>query len=256
MFFKKLYNFLWKIIRLSYGLVSITRFFNYIKYSKVRKKNSHLADSKKTNEVAIFCLGPSLKKVDFSSLKCDTIVVNRFIEFDKQNGLDFNPTFYLFEDNAFYFNHFAVLAESVEKYKNTSFVLNGKYIKQCKNINQKNLFFCFFQKAYASKSIDFTKRIPMNMNVAGFAIELALFLKYKKIYLYGVDFNSFSSPKLSHCYNEKNEYKGLLLGDELYYYSLACFQMYKYSEYATKKGVLIINKSSESLLDAFDKTDA
>ena len=244
-----------KMVSFLYQCISVTRFFSYLKYKKIRRKNKTLFNNKKSDKVVILGLGPSLNDFDFKSKGLDTIVVNRFVFYDKQKKTQLEPNYYCFADNAFYNEDLNVLLESYSYFKNTYFVLNGKYIRNVKNISSSdNVFFGFFQKAFCDpkKKIDFRKRIPMNVNVVGLAIELALYLGYKEIYLYGLDFTSALTKKFQHAYNEEEKIDTAPFRITYYYYSLTYEQFHCYDEYAKLRGIKIINKSKISIVDCFD----
>lgn len=244
-----------KMVSFLYFLIALYRLPKYCILRSTRTKNKNLIKYKKTDRVCILGLGPSLNDYDFASSECDTIVVNRFINYDKQNNLNYNPTYYCFADDAFYHKDRNILINSIEHYNETAFIMNGKYIKEVKEYKKiENCFFAFFQEGFCNpkKKIDFSKRVPMNVNVIGLAIAIALFLGYKEIEIYGLDFTSILSKKYQHAYKEKETYTDEPFKLTYYYNSLAYEQFSCYNEYAIKNGVRIVNKSKISLVDCFE----
>lgn len=244
-----------QIISASFVVLSIVRAFNYLVNRKIRRRNKNMLSKKTSNKVAVIGLGPSVKTLDFDSLDCDTIVVNRFSNFYEQSHFTKQPTFVCFADNVFYDKELPCIEKSISMFEKSSFVLNGKYIKKVKKYaNLKNVFFGFFQKAYCNpnKEINFCKRIPANMNSIGLAIEIALFLKYETIEIYGMDFTNLSAKQVTHCYSEAEKQLNPPFKKLYYNYSIAFEQFDCYNQYAKKRNIKIINKSKESLVDTFD----
>ncbi|MBO5578725.1 MAG: hypothetical protein J5955_06480 [Bacilli bacterium] len=245
-------------LKFMFFVLSICRLFSFWSYRKIRKHNLELSKFKKSKRVVIMGLGPSANDLDFDSIDCDTIVVNRFIRYSLQKGFKRNPTFYCFADDAFYTTEKKFIDESIASFSDTAFLLNGKYIKNVKNYSKRNnVFFGFFQKAFCSpkKALDFCKRIPMNMNVVGFAIELALYLGYEKIEIYGLDFTSALTKKAIHCYSEAHVETSEPFKLTYYYNSIAYEQFDCYKKYSIAHNVKIVNKSKISLVDCFEFED-
>lgn len=242
------------MISLLYHCVALSRLFDYFKNSSIRKKNKNLFNNKKSNKVCILGLGPSLKDFDRTRTDCDTIAVNRYIFYNEQNQIKLSPNYYCFADDAFYKHEISVLENAINLFPDSYFLLNGKYIKNIKPIvNMDNVFFGFFQKGFCNprKSINFCRRIPMNVNVVGLAIELALYLGYEEIELYGLDFTNAFTKKLEHAYAEESTIVDTPYRISYYYNSIAFEQFHLYNEYAKLHNIKIVNKSKISLVDCF-----
>jgi len=246
-----------KIIDLGCDFLSLLRIPQYIRYSKQRANNKNIKLLRKSDRCYICGLGPSLKTVDFNKIKDDTIVVNRFYKFADQNNINLTPTYYCLIDDAFYKETLIEeTRKAFDKYPNSAFLLNGKYIKNIKNeTNQlSNAFYGFMWNRTLNKktNIDFSKRIPIANNVVNTAIALAIYAGYKEIFLLGCDFNSFASPKSVHCYDEKDTERQISLGFELFCYSFVAEDHLELAAYARRKGIKIYNATPGSLIDAYE----
>ena len=112
----------------------IITFFRKLRYSsKVLKNNVELKSKRSSDTCYVIGLGPSLKDVEYFKLKGDSIVVNRFHEFDKGK---FTPTYYMLSDEAFFNSELIGEVERMyNTYPNTLFFVDGLY----KNIILKNV---------------------------------------------------------------------------------------------------------------------
>lgn len=237
-------------------LLRIKKIFFLLKNRKNLKNNKKLFEYKTKEECSILGLGPSLKEQDINKLKGDIIVVNFFIKYNQI----LKPTFYLLLDDAFFSLYLDELKKIIEFYDKTIFILNGKY-KDCIDPfilgEKKNrIFYIYGWKGVISKKDDlnFCKNLPLAMNVINRAVELGIYLKYKKIKLYGCDFNSFATYKPSHCYYEENE-KAYPLFLELYDWSFAAYDHEILSYIAKKNKIEVFNLSLNSLIRNYPKKD-
>lgn len=86
--------------------------------------------------------------------------------------------------------------------------------------------------------------------VAYSALQIALFLDYKKIYFAGLDMNNFSKPRFYETQNDKLDTK---LNNNLHDFIIPCFNLAH--EIAISKGVEIYNLSKNSAINSFEKLD-
>ena len=216
-------------------------------------KNLSLKEKKKSNICNVLGLGPSLSDVDYKNLEGDFIVVNRFHKFDKGS---ISPIAYILCDGAFYQE--PLISELVEIYKlypGTLFLLNGlsyDIIKKRLPDDDRVLYIYYGGGVFNHKDeIDYSKWVPIKLNVVAEAISVAMYMNYKEINLYGCDFNSFASQKSVHCYEEKDNDRSISLSFELFCYSFAAYIHTELSKYADDHGIKIINRTKGSLIDAY-----
>lgn len=242
------------ILNMGGFILSFLRYPRSLYFKKIMKKNKELTIYKKSDRCYICGLGPSLKNVDFDKIDGDSIVVNRFILFDK--SLRFKPTYYALIDEGFLWpENSEILIDSINKYESIPFVLNSKYYKflnkKFKRIN--NLYYvCFWKGIFnAKKKIDYEKLMSAMGDVVCFSISLAIYLGYKEIILLGCDFNSFALPKMMHCYEEIDDERQMSLALELLCHSIIANTHLELEKYAKKRGIRIINATPGSLIDAY-----
>lgn len=254
--FEALFHYNKKVISFaSYPLFIL----NYKRYKNVKSqlvRNDELRLKKSTNKCFICGLGPSLKHVDFSKIDCDTIVVNNFVQFGK--NINFIPNFYIASDDEFALDeNINKIKSAIQKYPDCSFVLGDKIYSRLKKDNgiSPNIYVSFGGNLLFNNqlNIDFTKRLPVSMNILSEAIMLAIYIGYKEIYLLGADFNSFASQKAVHCYEEKDDNRKFSMGFELFCYSFAADVHKELAEYSKINDICIFNATPGSLIDAYER---
>lgn len=239
----------------NYGgkLLSIKRLPYIMKEKSSLERNRELFRFKKSDICYILGLGPSLKGIDLSKLKGDSIATNRFYRYDNIHQID--PTYYLMMDNAYFSDsEKQCLIDAKNQYPRSAFVLNGKYHAEAEQIVGSDLIYYMYSwnGIFSGKTIDLCKVLPAFGNVVCCAIGLALGLGYKRIVLLGCDFNSFATQKVQHCYEEaKDAPKLRTLASELFNYSFEAEMHNQLSDYAKKHDVVIVNGTPPSLIDAY-----
>lgn len=255
--FHKLFWLDTKIFDFGGLLLSIMRLPYFIKNRSWILKNRELRSYKKSDTCYILGLGPSLKDVDFSKLKGDIISVNSFYRMKDQS---IQPDYYCIIDNIDYLSeHSTILSDASRQYPNTVFILNGKYKMQAESKINPNVskYYCFAWGKYFNHDdkVDMCRIMPIMGNVICLTIYMAMYIGYKKIILLGCDFNSFTSRKELHCYEEKDQSKSMSLAYEMFSYSFCADTHMNLYRYAKEHDIEIINATKGSLLDAypFDK---
>ena len=233
-----------------------------IKYRKWNKqalfRNEELKQYKKSDVCYICGNGPSLNKVDLDELKGDTIVMNDHWRVASKYLMQ--PTYYMINDNAYGLPSFKERCEGMlacfpeiphvlSTYMGP--VIDARYKDYKTNI----YYYNNIGRTFSSKrTLDFRKCTYYTWNVVSAAIQFAIWLGYKKIYLIGCDYSLFASRYISHAY-DKDGCKVLCpfkLRDMLFKYSFTTHIHYEIAKYAAQKGVSIINLTSETLLDAYE----
>lgn len=87
------------------------------------------------------------------------------------------------------------------------------------------------------------------------ALQIAIYMGYKKIYLIGADFSYLDDPatKGNHFYDDKTVDKRAVAGKPHIYISLAAMQ--KAEEYAREHGIDIYNATRGGKLEVFRRID-
>lgn len=253
--FGVLFDYNVKILNALSVCVSIQRRFRYS--NKVLLNNRNMEKYKKSDTLYVLGLGPSLKNVDLSKLDDgDIICSNRFYKF--QNADKCCPAFYcLMDDEYFVGNAVEDFLKAYSQFPNTQFLLNGKYKEAIdeKIGSQDNIFFVYGWSGLIKKSstIDFTRNLPVALNVVCRMIEAGIYMGYKKIVLLGCDFNSFAMLKDKHCYEDKDDGVHWKLSYELFCYSFAAKEHEILDYIARKRGIEILNATEGSLIDAYHR---
>lgn len=244
-----------KMLNISSVLISVKRKMGYS--TKILKRNEDLITCKKSDTLYVIGLGPSLRNVDLSKIDGDVICSNRFYKFE--GAAQLIPQFYCLMDNDFFTgNAVNDFLKAYEKYPETKFILNGKYKKEIEGLlgNRENIFYTYGwgKMVDENSSLDFTKNLPLALNVVCRMIETGIYMGYKKIVLLGCDFNSFATSKNKHCYDDKEDGVHWKLSYELFCYSFAAKEHEMLELIARKRNIEILNATEGSLIDAYERT--
>lgn len=218
------------------------------------KRNNEMAKYKKNDTLYVLGLGPSLKKVDIAKLDGDIICSNRFYKF--QGAQNCIPQFYCLMDDE-YFAGKAIddFLAAYKLYPNTQFLLNGKYKCEIESLigKQNNIFYIYGWSGLirTNSTLDFTKNLPLALNVVCRMIEAGIYMNYRSIVLLGCDFNSFAMLKDKHCYNDNEDNVQWRLSYELFCYAFAAKEHEILEIIAQNKGIDILNATEGSLIDAY-----
>lgn len=228
------------------------------KWNRQAKRNTELVKYKTSDKCYICGNGPSLKKVNLDDLDGDTIVMNDHWRI--ADKFKTTPTFYIVNDEAYGMDAFkermAGVLNCFPKIPHLFASNIGKSIDKKYADNHTNIFYYnpigrTFKHRY---TIDFTKQTYNLWNVVTTAIELAIYLGYKEIYLIGCDYSLFATRYMTHAYDKDGAKvtRPVNLREMLYKYSFTTHIHYEMAQYAKEYGIRIINLTSESLLDAYD----
>lgn len=253
-----LFHLMMKSYDMGLFLKEIQAKFQYKEWLPLLEDNVKLSMYKNSDKCYICGNGPSLNKVDFSEIQGDTIVMNDFWKVADAKG--FKPTFYLINDSSYNQTNFSDRFDGVIKcFPDIPHILTlylGPIVKsKYENTNCNIFFFNNIGRTFNQKrGIDFTKCTYYTWNVVSAAIQLAIWLKYKDIYLLGCDYSLFASRFISHVYDNNGEkvpcpYK---LRDMLFKYSITTHIHYEIAEFAKTQGVKIVNLTTATVLDAYE----
>ena len=241
---------LWK--RVSYF------FKDHSLYTVIKKNNELVKKENGGKRMYICALGPSLKNVDLTSIDGDSLVVNNFYKLADEYP-SFIPTYYLWIDDdvekTTKEQENVMSAMDIYQKKGTIFIFNSKvnHAEFLKKYDMKRIYFMstFRGEFHPNKDYDLSKIMPVSGNVVSFAILISILAGYKEIYLLGCVFNSFTTQKPLHCYNDSDEEKTLSLSQDLLCYAHAAYYHEKLQILANRKGAIIYNATKGSLIDAY-----
>ena len=273
---EKLINFIDKI-------VFYCRKINLMKYKKYVKRNKCFKNSHLGESCYIFGNGPSLKGIDFSKF------ANKFVF--TVNQLPRNPNFVNLKSNIHFWAdpQFFNLDSSKKEDKEIMDIMekindNEKetmcfypaefhnYVEKNNLYNEKSFYFLnsFSLPSFLRRKNTFDSFIPAFYTVVQYAIFLANYMGFSKIYIFGCEMTSIitviktrlgtledSNYGYDMPENEKNRMKELRKGipcSEEFYNLYKALSDYDYLEYYCEKhGSKIYNCTPDSIIDSIEK---
>ena len=251
-------NRLMSVIFRSYNVLQNISYLVDRKTQNLISKNIELKD---TGDEQCFIIGngPSLNTVNLSEIaNYDTFTVNFFHRGEESSQVCSN--YHVMIDGAFYTrDNIDYLIETYAKNKNTKFIFNVKgYDILCKYGLELDRAFFISQKLVQYGNyvrVDMTRDMTASVNVVLAAIQCALYIGYKNIYLIGCDFNSYATLRPSHFYQESETDRTVPMGVDLQWSAFAHFHHYALANFARENGILILNATHGSLIDAYERVD-
>lgn len=228
----------------------IASIFN-LKLRKLLINNRNARNIRKSDECFILGNGPSIKKVDLSQLNDkETFTVNYFYKYNTQ----FKSKFFIAIDDAFAHTEGLEYIRKVYE-ENPDIIMFLRY--NCFFIDKsffdtRRTFFLYAKQFQVGNDVRFEcdKNMTACINVVLQAIQIAIYMGYKRIYLLGCDFSEYAQIKIEHFY-EANLPRGYSMGDEARWAALAHYHHYALDRYAKEHGVEIVNLTEGSLIDAY-----
>jgi hypothetical protein len=251
-------------------------------FSNFKFKKQIYVIKKQNLKIRILGNGNSLAKGDFIDKKCDYMVVNRY--YLSESYYEIKPLYYVIADPYFFTieKGIAQIEEiiSVTKWKMFLFLpyYKGKnlFFKKKETESVKIIFYntSVFKGFNDLKTFFFNKMLamPQVQNVLVASIMLSIWLKYNIIELYGVEHSWLTSLSVDeqnrillenkHFYDKKEikkeEFKkwngdSYKLHELLYDFGRMFEAYWEIVDYLKNKNINIINKSSNSFIDAFKK---
>lgn len=230
---------------------------------KLLKRNRELQAKGRDSEICfVLGNGPSLKNVNLDLLApypCFT--TNLF--YTNNNGNGFSSRYHVFVDPAYGTDDFLPYVRQVHSEKRAEYVILNKNFK--KRMQQEGLLddrTYFVDISYISHGnvvrCDMSRAMSGSLNVIPVAIECAIYMGYKKIYLLGCDFNSYVNGKYEH-FNDPDGYEDVMSRREVVGELIRCAlvhnQHYALDEYSRARGSKIVNLTEGSLIDAYERDD-
>lgn len=244
------------------NVINGLRFFTFSN-KKLLLKNRSLKLSKNDDDVCfIIGNGPSLKDVDLTLLnEYPSFTVNRFYE---KPGL-FRATYHVLIDPAFgEGTGFETLKNIYRLSKKTKMILNDRFYKKMEHEKMTDGRTYFVHLGYVQHkefvSCDMEHCMTGALNVLPVAIECAIWMGYKKIFLLGCDFDFYGNTKYTHFYDEDTPFEDVLdTSVDALAVLIRCALVRQHHfalEYkAQTNDVKIVNLTKGSLLDTYEKAD-
>jgi hypothetical protein len=249
-------------------------------------RNRELKNAHKGKRCFILGNGPSLKHHDLSKLTDEYVfTVNNMIKTETFNML--KPNFHLFFDPAFFDFFFSPNPENnlaIEQIKKSlidnpnmtlfsSFRLKSKSSKVFPDVNSHYMFNNKMYTAQLKKSSSIHRNTPAFQNVILYAINIAIYMGFEKIYILGVDMTGFldayehdvTEAKAGHFYEtSKENFQKLIafkeenkLDNEFYLKAFGkTFEHFKLMERkVSSKNAKLYNASAHGALDVVERVN-
>jgi len=166
-----------------------------------------------------------------------------------------SPTYYIFSDYNMirqYYDEIALLRQD------NLFIKNFYYMEETPVLPDANYYPGYAERCYLEKqrfADDITKAVYGGYTVMYDALQIAIYMGYKKIYLIGADFSYLGDPaaKGNHFYDEKVGDKRMIAGKPHIYITLAAMQ--KAENYAKEHNIEIYNATRGGKLEVFPRVD-
>lgn len=170
------------------------------------QKNAQYKDIHAGERVFILCCGPSISKLDLTLLKNEkTIAVNSFY-LHKDCRL-ISPTYYCepaFEE----YSSFDTVAHHLREMRQAApnahyfFGINErKTVEQLEEFRNAHVNYMSFSNNADKSDIDLTSSVIGVQSVSIMALEIAIYMGFKEIYLLGTEHDALVSGKYMHFYN-------------------------------------------------------
>lgn len=235
----------------------IKYFFQYPIYHKYIKKNKQMKNKYQGERCFIVLNGPSIMNYDLSKLKDEHVFCVNYMYRSKVID-EIEPEFYCWSDGKIF--HSENVKEDLEalfkKCPNAKYFFNMQYLDYVKELDD-NIYITYNKhmptKVKIRNKLD---SISSNfMTVALYAMNVALYLGFKEIYVLGYDFTpgvmkhfaDLGVENLNPSQKEKKEdVCGLHAG-----YVMAQYQNFYMASLAKKMGARIYNTNKESYVRSF-----
>ena len=231
-----------------------------IKYPQIHsiiKRNQELKDKHKDERCFIVLNGPSLNQYNLNFLKDEQVICTNFM-FKSDLVKMIKPTYYCWLDSIFLVKKdwYAIQREIQERCPNVKIIVNMKGYR--KDIDSGNIYYTYnkYKPNIFRLGPGIHKMSPGYQNVALYAINNAIYMGFKEIYLIGLNFtpghfDHFENLSVESDDARKEEEKDKVC--ECYWdYAQAHYESFYLRKYADSQGVRIINLTKESYIRAFE----
>lgn len=238
------------------------------------QKNSKYKNIHTGERVFILCTGPSINKLDLTKLKGEkTIAVSSFY-LHKDCQL-ISPEYYCLptlEEDCFSVREefFKEVQQNMLDANYFFSIIDRPYIEQMKEYEGMNVNYISFSSIpnYENSDIDLTRLVLTPQSVPIMAMEIALYMGFKQIYLLGTEHDQLTTGKYEHFYSYNEsiiakvaEYEDEQ-GNDNEPFDRTLTSIYKlWNQYkiikkiAEQKGTQIYNATPGGILDLFERVD-
>ena len=226
-------------------------------------------------QVFILCTGPSISKLDLTKLQHEkTIAVNSF--YLHTNCQLISPSYYCvpkvedfpdWDSMAIFFREIQQVTQKAHYFFDID---DKKYIEKIREYENRCVNYISFSNIpnYENGDIDLTGLLMRPQSSSIMALELALYMGFKTIYLLGTEHDSLITKQYTHFYAYYDSIESKLnpienASGELYeafHLQLECiyklWEQYKIIKViAERKGIKIYNATPGGILDVFERID-
>lgn len=197
--------------------------------------------------------GPSLTFEDLEAIKVyPTFTVNFF----HKGCPEFPSTYHVLLDPCFGNEEcLPYVLDLYDSHSTTKFITRQNVAKQLLTLNKVDRIFGTYPVLAQYRDFvrcNMTKSMTGSVNVIPFAIQCALYMGYKNIFLLGCDFNSYANLKVEHFYKHGKD-RMTSIGEDLRWSSFVHYHHYALQAYAQRTDCKIINLTPGSLIDAYPR---
>ena len=235
----------------------------YPKINKYLKRNKEFRDKHKGERCFIVLNGPSLCNYDLSKISNEFVFCTNY--FYQTNKFEIvKPNYYCVTDSQFFNNEDSEeCIRELLKCNYSKFIFNINYLKKFKP--NKNIYLTYSKHMPNILTIgnDLCKMSSGFISVSLFAMNTAIFMGFKEIYLLGYD---FEPGILKHFYhdtdteiNNKQKKRSEILKDGVcgryWQYAQAQYQNYYIKNLSDMKNIRIFNCNEQSYVRSFPFVD-
>lgn len=241
--------------------VFIVYLFKYPQLKRVVKRNKKLRDTHIGERCFLVLNGPSIRDKDLSFLANEQVFCTNFM-YKSDFVKTILPNYYCWMDSKTPISSEwpSIVKEIQKKSPGIKMIVNGKARRSGKKYED-GIFYTY--NKYKATNIGVPGKLDGIstgfFNVAFYAINVAIYMGFKDIYVLGMDFE----PGGFHLFDDlsvkdrfaKEEYEKEIVCGDHWEYSQAQYESFYIAKYAKKKGVRIINLNQNSYVRAFEFGD-
>lgn len=245
------------LLYICYNFVATIKFWgDYLKYKALLGRNKELYNKHSGERCFIVMNGPSLNGHDLSLLENETVFCANYF-YRAPLAQIIKPNYYCWLDSKiFYGNDWETVKKEIkDACPNAKLILNIRGYK--KESYQKDEYYTY------NKHMPSLFGVKCNLNkmcsgfstVAFYAMNAAIYMGFKKIYVLGLDFEPGAFKHFSDLGSECADPNQKKLKSEVcgnyWSYTKAHYEAYALADFANKMGCEIINLNSNSCIRAF-----
>lgn len=243
----------------SYNCVAYLRFlFLGKKEKQIIKKNKRLENTFSGERCFLVLNGPSIRKHDLTQLKDEYVFCTNYF-FMSELSSKIIPNFFCWLDSKDIATRKDIDIKDyiLKRYPDGKLVFNIKGYNDS-DIDNDNLFYTY------NKHLPYQGHIRGNLsgicsgfkNVAFYAINVAIYMGFKQIYILGMDFEPSGFIHFEKIGGEQQKLNSRdnrhLICDHYWGYGQAHIEAFALAEYAKKHNVYVINLNKESYIRSFE----